>query len=479
MAKFNLFGLNIGRKGKSDDDIASLLGTSPELLNEFEHTYHDLLENLDDVSEAKDYFDVNSRQAAAHFHNDVELSEESERICRAIVEELVSRTATYTYDGISRYSEATEPKTLVSKREVNALPEKQRPQLTGTMIVRDTSGDPSDLLMHQYMKYMEVKDPEEKRMYYCLFRQGLDIMDLTPVMYEMLSTNPNSMGHWLPKLVEANKNLGFFRIPKTVVAKVPLPLLQLSRLDFDSLTEASKMIADKWAQEVFHLDPSNPDGYFIKTGTYSSKFDFRNAKVTDPKEILEIAEYLIYIQNQACMMAGPLTHPCIYGVSTTNEWVVREYIQDKGNNPCIYKGLPLRTEYRVFIDCDTGEVLGISPYWEPEMLKNRFSTGDDKDSPHQRHDYIIIKAHEAKMMEEYSNNRDMVLKHVEDLLPWLDLKGQWSLDIMQNGDDFWLIDMALAGQSAFYTLCVPEEKRRPIKEDWLPKLPGLRGDKNE
>ena len=69
------------------------------------------------------------------------------------------------------------------------------------------------------------------------------------------------------------------------------------------------------------------------------------------------------------------------------------------------------------------------------MLKNRFSTGDDKDSPHQRHDYIIIKAHEAKMMEEYSNNRDMVLKHVEDLLPWLDLKGQWSLDIMQNGDD--------------------------------------------
>ena len=121
MAKFNLFGLNIGRKGKSDDDIASLLGTSPELLNEFEHTYHDLLENLDDVSEAKDYFDVNSRQAAAHFHNDAALDCESERICRAIVEELVSRTATYTYDGISRYSEATEPKTLVSKREVNAL----------------------------------------------------------------------------------------------------------------------------------------------------------------------------------------------------------------------------------------------------------------------------------------------------------------------------------------------------------------------
>ena len=78
---------------------------------------------------------------------------------------------------------------------------------------------------------------------------------------------------------------------------------------------------------------------------------------------------------------------------------------------------------------------------------------------------------------EYSRNRDRILKHVGDLLPWLDLKGQWSLDVMQNGDDFWLIDMALAEQSALYALCVPEEKRRPVKEDWLPKLTELGAEK--
>ena len=50
-------------------------------------------------------------------------------------------------------------------------------------------------------------------------------------------------------------------------------------------------------------------------------------------------------------MAGPLSFPCIYGVSTTNEWVVREFIPDKEGNPCIYHGLPLHTEYRVFVDC--------------------------------------------------------------------------------------------------------------------------------
>ena len=112
MGKFNLFGLNIGNKVKSDDGIASILGTSTELLKEFENSYQDL---LDAGPETDEYFDVNSRQAAAHFHNDVELSEESERICRAIVEELVSRTATYTCDGISRYSEATEPRLSCQK----------------------------------------------------------------------------------------------------------------------------------------------------------------------------------------------------------------------------------------------------------------------------------------------------------------------------------------------------------------------------
>lgn len=54
------------------------------------------------------------------------------------------------------------------------------------------------------------------------------------------------------------------------------------------------------------------------------------------------------------------TQPSIYGAATTNEWVVREFIKDKENNPCIYKGLPLHTEYRVFIDADTKEVLGIN-----------------------------------------------------------------------------------------------------------------------
>lgn len=146
-----------------------------------------------------------------------------------------------------------------------------------------------------------------------------------------------------------------------------------------------------------------------------------------------------------------------------------EFIEDKENAPTIYKGLPLHTEYRVFIDCDQKKVLAIAPYWDPKVMKNRFAHSADSDSPHQRHDYVTFSAHEDVMMARYMQNKETIMQHIEtDILPWLDLPGQWSLDIMQNGDDFWMIDMAPAEQSFFYDR-VPPELRRPSEEKWLPE----------
>ena len=105
---------------------------------------------------------------------------------------------------------------------------------------------------------------------------------------------------------------------------------------------------DRWAPAAVGLDPN--ESYFLKTGTYSSKYDYRNAHVDDPHEVAQIGEYLLYIQSQAVDMAGPLNEPAMYGVSTTNEFVVREYIPDRLGLPTIYMGLPLRCEYRCFID---------------------------------------------------------------------------------------------------------------------------------
>lgn len=103
-------------------------------------------------------------------------------------------------------------------------------------------------------------------------------------------------------------------------------------------------------------------------------------------------------------------------------------------------------------------------------MKQRFGHEDDADSPHQIHDYIVYKSHEDILMSRYEANKQKVLDHVREILPGLDLHGQWSIDVMQNGDKFWVIDMALAENSAFYKDCVPEELRAPQEEDWIPAI---------
>lgn len=216
--------------------------------------------------------------------------------------------------------------------------------------------------------------------------------------------------------------------------------------------------------------------YFIKTGTYSSKYDFRNAHIQDPNEVRKIGEYLLFIHWQALQMSqysipeiNGKRGPIIYGVSTTNEWVVREFIKDTENNPCIYKGLPLHTEYRAFVDFDTKEVLGIHQYWDSEVMKQRFGNEDDKDSPHMKHDYITYAAHEETLYKRYNDNVEPVEKELSYFVYTVKgLHGQYSVDIMQNGDDFWIIDMALAKDSFFKEYIA--KKLKPIQENWIPEL---------
>ena len=78
-------------------------------------------------------------------------------------------------------------------------------------------------------------------------------------------------------------------------------------------------------------------------------------------------------------------------------------------------------------------------------------------------------------MTQYEKYKDAVIQRVEALLPFLDLEGQWSLDVMFNGinddgtEDMYLIDMALACNSALVEY-VPKVLLKPEKEDWVPKI---------
>lgn len=453
------------------DTAAAMLSTTPGLLREFERSYHANVLDRKNAPTGPLGPDARSVIESRSGHG---LSDEALALDARIVRELLSDTGIIRYDGerlTAAPSLAPVPESYVTESDVDVLEPGERPQLAGELIHRQIDAVNYPLLLDMWRRATDPKrSARRRREAYGMFRTGLDLLDLDPVMYRMLDLNPAGMGHWLPALAKANEGKTFFRIPKTTIAKVPMTLLQLSRVEYESLTAATLDVVDRWAQAAFGL---NPDGeYFIKTGTFSSKYDYRNAHVTGPHEVAQIGEYLLYIQSQAVEMAGPLNEPAMYGVSTTNEFVVREYVPDRLDLPTIYMGLPLRCEYRCFIDCDTKELLGIHPYWDPKVMNHRFRDWPDSDNPHMRHDAVTYKLREPSLMREYEATKDLVAAHIGELLPGLELAGQWSLDVMKDDDDYWLIDMAPAERSTYYEQTVPKAQRRPMVENWIPELEG-------
>ena len=439
---------------KELDMIALLLKDNPDRQREFENLY----EQFEVDAENLNLFQQNAAKVIDKSDKLVSLSESAEELVEQLVEELVSQTVIWDSTQGEVLPSSTPVRYLADAKALLSLQE-QGVQFSGYMCKTDIPEPSSKSLLSQYNSYVKTRN----KIFYNLFRQGLDILDLDPFVYELLNHDPNTMSNWLFAIKEVVDRTQFFKIPKTRIIKVPLALLQSTRVyDFRELSPLSLEDINRFAMIVFDLDLEKD--YFIKTGTFSSKFDFRNAKVTKGQEVSELGSYLWYIQSQANQMASPLNNKVIYGVSSNNEWVVREFIDDVEANPTIYNGLPLHTEYRVFVDFDTEEVIGVSPYWHPQVMKENFLDIGVSAPIQKNHDYINYINHEETLMQRYEENKDLVVSEVSKLLKDCKLKGQWSIDIMQNGSDFWLIDMARASESAL-SECVPKEK---LKQAPLP-----------
>ena len=426
------------------ESIAELISMDANAFEKFEQAYKDVA--IDGC------FGASSKEVVAEANAKLLESMQGIRVDEAALNELCGRI---TDELTSKYLCLPAREEAVTREEIAQFPKELRPQLSGTLMKVDISEPSCVMLLELAKKCLETKDPKMQRSLYGQFRGGLDSLDLDPISYEMLGNNPTSMGNWFYQLQTAAEKHPFFKIPETKIVKVPLPILQLSRIDFSELTLASKHIVNEFCMKAFDLDVNKK--YFIKTGIFSSKFDFRNAVIQGEQEVREIGEYLLYISNTASQMSSYLSRNPMYGANTTNEWVVREYIEDVENNPCIYHGMPLHTEYRFFVDFDTDEILGVSPYWRPDVMKARFGGCEDRNEPDMVHDYIVYSAHEPVLMQRFYDNVDRVLGEICQLVPDIDLKGQWSLDVMQNGKDFYLIDMATAGTSALRDVVDPKK----------------------
>ena len=60
--------------------------------------------------------------------------------------------------------------------------------------------------------------------------KGWIFLDLDPFVYELLNHDPNTMSNWLFAIKEVVDRTQFFKIPKTRIIKVPLALLQSTRV---------------------------------------------------------------------------------------------------------------------------------------------------------------------------------------------------------------------------------------------------------
>lgn len=440
-----LNGIGINKKDKNEltvEKAVKIFKDSKEKFEEFEEFYKKNV--LTEIPE--NYFEVNSRQATDKVATAGEIDYE---LVKRIVDELADGTRLIEIKN-SKVIEKTltcENNPMTDINELIELDKGKQVQFTKNFSKFDISPVESLKTLMFFAKHN-----------YGMFRGGLETLDLSPTLYKILDNNMNQIGYWLPKVAEISP----FKIPDTKIVKVPLSLLQLGRVfEYSELTPTTFKIINEYCKKVFELDLNGT--YFIKNGVFSSKFDFRNAKVTTPQEVAELGQYLFYIHQQACQMASLLNNKSIYGCGTTNEWIVREYIESPVKET-IYMGLPLNTEYRIFVDFDTKAILSDNQYWNKEVMNKRF---EENRNSHDVHDVITYNMASERLEKTYNENIDKVKEMVQELLNNnIEMTGQWSVDIMQVENDFYLIDMALA-ENSFYYDSVPKKLRKPSTERWL------------
>lgn len=293
---------------------------------------------------------------------------------------------------------------------------------------------PNKVLRTDGFNVDSILTPELKETHEGLYSRIEAIADFTPKLYDTLKANPTSISNWFPQLNEAvKKSLTFFKTPQTKILTLPIEFAQFTRLEYANINQISKDFFNDFIFKQFELEEDK--SYFIKTGTYSDKFTFHNAHCKEP---LEMGDYFIVINNTAMLL----------GASRSVDLCVREYIEPPENTPVIYSGMPLRTEFRAFFDFDKQELIGVVPYWNPLVMKRALAMGRSQE------DYNVYLKHEDSLTESYNKHLYTVKREITKICKNFtsSFKGQYSVDVMLSGEDFYVIDMALMEESALTEL---------------------------
>lgn len=191
--------------------------------------------------------------------------------------------------------------------------------------------------------------------------------------------------------------------------------------------------------------------YSIKNGCFSNKFDFTTsiASKTDLAKQLWKINY-----NSSLFETGGYT-----------ELVVRDLIPNTfpTTHPTIYKGMPLRQEFRVFYNIDKKQIEYIVDYWNYEYcidaLKNNTTDTIIFNYFHNK-----IQGSETDYMVKYNNSCKDIVNLFKDIKFDNCIEGIWSIDILKEGGDYYLIDMARGFRSAYWDI---NKLQKETKEELL------------
>lgn len=255
--------------------------------------------------------------------------------------------------------------------------------------------------------------------------------------YNELSANPNNISYWYPKI----KDCGML-VPETLIVTVPEDIVIAFFMEGDVQANQDKVY--EWVKTAIMpaLPPSLRGLIFMKNGAFSNKFDFNTCAIR--ANALEIARNLIEINYTSLM----------FDTGGNTEVAIRERILSDSNIPCIYHGMPLNNEYRVFYDFDSKKALYSVNYWDWDYCHDAIARDVT--------DKAIYEAYYPTLMKHYADHCGFVEKYVEDHMYHVEgLTGIWSVDVMEVDHSFWLIDMAVGYRSAYWD---PEKVKEALED---------------
>ena len=239
----------------------------------------------------------------------------------------------------------------------------------------------------------------------------------------------NRLSYWFERILSVGAH--GVRLPDTVVIEIPERLFDC----FFRERAGDREEIEEWVRENI-MPVIEGTGFlplFIKNGCFSNKFDFGDNCLVNSKDLKEVTRHICNIQMDSLM----------FDTGGNLEIVIREWIKPEEGTECVYNGMPLRPEMRLFYDFDEHKYLYDANYWDWDYCHDAICGNKEQKAVYERQ-YPIIS-------EKLENRRGMFLPTILKALNAITgLSGKWSVDFILDKDGAWLIDMADAYRSAYW-----------------------------